>query len=99
VTSLREIDDLLARIQQEPRLEADDRARAIVELVKVLSERDLADRERQAELRERYLLTALEDVASVPADGGRALAASGGSANAIAFPSGSGSFTWRTPFE
>ena len=24
---------------------------------------------------------------------------SGGSANAIAFPSGSGIFTWRTPFE
>ena len=28
-----------------------------------------------------------------------ALAASGGSANAILFPSGSGMFTWRTPFE
>jgi hypothetical protein len=28
-----------------------------------------------------------------------ALAAAGGSANAIAFPSGSGTFTWRTPFE
>jgi hypothetical protein len=28
-----------------------------------------------------------------------AFVASGGSANAIAFPSGSGTFTWRTPFE
>jgi hypothetical protein len=28
-----------------------------------------------------------------------ALAASGRSANAIAFPSGSGTFTWRTPLE
>ena len=27
------------------------------------------------------------------------LVASGGSANAIMFPSGSGMFTWRTPFE
>ena len=35
----------------------------------------------------------------LPADRGDALAASGGSANAIAFPSGSGTFTWRTPFE
>jgi hypothetical protein len=33
------------------------------------------------------------------ADRGDALAVSGGSANAILFPSGSGTFTWRTPFE
>jgi hypothetical protein len=37
--------------------------------------------------------------APVPTDRGDALAASGGSANAIAFPSGSGTFTWRTPVE
>jgi hypothetical protein len=35
----------------------------------------------------------------VAPDRGDALAGSGGSANAIAFPSGSGTFTWRTPFE
>jgi hypothetical protein len=35
----------------------------------------------------------------VPTDRVDALAASGGSANAIAFPSGSGTFTWRTRFE
>jgi hypothetical protein len=29
----------------------------------------------------------------------KVFALSGGSANAIAFPSGSGAFTWRTPFE
>jgi hypothetical protein len=39
------------------------------------------------------------DEAPVPADRGNALAVSGGSANAIVFPSGSGTFTWRTPFE
>jgi hypothetical protein len=39
------------------------------------------------------------DEASGPADRGHAFAASGGSANAIALPSGSGTFTWRTPFE
>ena len=36
---------------------------------------------------------------SVPADRGEALSALGSSANASAFPSGSGTFTWRTPFE
>ncbi len=39
------------------------------------------------------------DEAPDPADRGDALAASAGSAKAIAFPSGSGTFTWRTPFE
>ena len=42
---------------------------------------------------------ALEALLRGQADRGDALAASGGSANAIAFPSGSGTFTWRTPFE
>ena len=59
-TSLGEIDDLLARVQREPGLDEDERAQAIVVLVEALSSRDLGDRERQAELRERYLLTALE---------------------------------------
>jgi hypothetical protein len=44
-------------------------------------------------------VAALDDYAPGAADRGDALAASGGSANAIAFPSGSGTFTWRTPFE
>jgi hypothetical protein len=39
------------------------------------------------------------DEAPVPAERADALAASGGSANAIVFPSGSEKFTWRTPFE
>jgi hypothetical protein len=39
------------------------------------------------------------DEAPGPADRGDAPAALGGSANAIALPSGSGMFTWRTPFE
>ncbi len=42
---------------------------------------------------------ALEALLRGQVDRGDALAASGGSANAIAFPSGSGTFTWRTPFE
>ena len=52
---------------------------------------------RAAFVRRRGLV--VYDDASGPADRGDALAASGGSANAIAFPSGSGTFTWRTPFE
>ena len=43
--------------------------------------------------------SAVYDEAPVPAERADALAASGGSANAIAFPSGSETFTWRTPFE
>jgi hypothetical protein len=49
--------------------------------------------------RSRSLQALLYDEAPGPADRGDALAASGGSAYAIAFLSGSGTFTWRTPFE
>ena len=59
-TSLGDIDDVFAEVQRAPGLGADDLARAVAELVQVISERDLGDRERQTELRERYLLTALE---------------------------------------
>ena len=59
----------------------------------------LPDRARPAPGRVRGPGPADHDYGRDSADRGHALPPSGGSANAIAFPSGCGTSTWRTPFE